>query len=61
MADKGAVTYLKKDTQYLFKGAYVLAPQSPTYWVDEFKMEENIFLKAKRCYTKRFNRINITN
>lgn len=52
MADKGAVTYLKKDTQYLFKGAYVLAPQSPTYWVDEFKMEENIFLKAKRCYTK---------
>ena len=52
MADKGAVTYLEKNTQYLFKGAYVLAPQSPTYWLDKFKMDDDIFLIGKRCYTK---------
>lgn len=52
MADRGAVTYLEKDTQYLFRGAYVLAPQSPTYWVDKFKIEEGIFLKGERSYTK---------
>lgn len=50
MADKGAVTYLKKDTQYLFGGAYILAPQCPTYWLKNFAVGGTT-LHGDRDYT----------
>lgn len=52
MADKGAVTYLEKNTQYLFNGAYVLAPQCPSYWLKKFKIENDIWVTGKRDYTQ---------
>ena len=51
MADRGAITYLNQDTQYLFQGAYVLAPQCPTYWLKKFKMEDDIWVEGARDYT----------
>jgi len=50
MADKGAVTYLNKDTQYLFCGVYIVAPQCPTYWLRKFAVD-GIVLHGDRDYT----------
>lgn len=52
MADKGAVTYLSEHTQKLFDEPYILAPQCPTYWVDNFKMNEHLILHRQRDYTE---------
>lgn len=51
MADKGAVTYLSEKAQKLFAEPYILAPQCPTYWVDNFKMNEHLVLHRQRDYT----------
>lgn len=48
--NRGAVAFAKKEVQCIFDGAYVIAPQAPDYWMNEF-MLGSIMLKG-HDYTK---------
>lgn len=39
LADREAVAFVETNVQKIFGGAYVVAPQSPDYWLREFEAE----------------------
>lgn len=48
--NEGAVAFAR-DYQDIFDGAYVLAPQTPTFWVTDIDNSSGIELKAEKNYT----------
>lgn len=51
MADREAVAFVDGNVQKLFGGAYVIAPQSPDYWLREFEAE-GVVMHGAKDYTK---------
>lgn len=49
--NEGAVAF-SRDYQDIFDGAYVLAPQTPTFWVTDIDNGSGIELKAEKDYTE---------
>lgn len=47
MADREAAAFVDANVQKLFGGAYVIAPQSPDYWLREFEAEGVVMHGAK--------------
>ncbi|WP_099335612.1 prolyl oligopeptidase family serine peptidase [Clostridium cadaveris] len=49
-ANRGAIAFATKESQNIFGGAYVLAPQTPSYWMPSF-MVGDLELVGEKDYT----------
>lgn len=49
--NRGGVAFITEDVQQKFGGAYVIAPQCPTYWMEDFSSGD-IKIKGSKDYTK---------
>ncbi|MPQ43387.1 prolyl oligopeptidase family serine peptidase [Clostridium tarantellae] len=47
----GVVTFITEEVQTIFGGAYILVPQTPTFWMPSF-IVGNLELKGEKDYTK---------
>lgn len=43
-ANEGATAFVTDETQQIFGEAYVLAPQSPDYWMPELKLQDRVII-----------------
>lgn len=51
LGNRGAFTFLEKENQEIFDFPYILAPQCPSFWLQSFRVGNQI-LKGKKDYTK---------
>lgn len=50
-SNRGGVAFITEDVQKKFGGAYVVAPQCPTFWMEDFS-SGNIKIKGAKDYTQ---------